>query len=94
MGIRAHITEQTRDTYRGGGVIPLAMPLLLTSSKYSREPIKTEDAKATVKTHPPANTTHPTGKPMPIPKITLFLSWLAFFCLSSTFCKLWILSIP
>lgn len=91
MGIRVHITEQTRDTYRGGGVIPLAMPLLLTSSKYSREPIKTEAAKARVKTHPPANTTPPTGNPMAIPKITLFLSWLAFFCLSSTFCKSWIL---
>lgn len=74
IGIRAQITEQTRDTYRGGGVIPSAIPRLLTSSKYSRAPTKTAAARATVKIHPPANTTPPTESPIPSPKTTLFFN--------------------
>lgn len=81
-GMRAQMTEQTLDTYRGGGVIPSAIPRLLTSSKYSRAPTKTAAARATVKTHPPVNTTPPTKIPMPSPKTTLFFNWL-FFSLSS-----------
>lgn len=76
-GISAQITEHTRDTNRGGGVIPAAIPRLLTSSKYSRAPAKTAAARATVKTHPPASTTPPTQTPMPIPNTTLFFNWLA-----------------
>lgn len=73
-GITAQITEHTRDTYRGGGVIPAVIPRLLTNSKYSRAPTKTAAARAAVKTHPPANTTPPTRIPMPSPNTTLFLS--------------------
>lgn len=69
-----HITEQARDTYRGGGVIPEVMPRLLTSSKYSLEPAKTAAERATVKTHFPANSTPPTDIPMPSPNIILFLN--------------------
>lgn len=76
--MKAHITEQTRDTYRGGGVIPAAIPRLLTNSKYSRAPTKTAAEKQTVKTQPPASTTPPTKIPMPSPKPILFLNWLAF----------------
>ena len=76
-GISAQITEHTRDTNRGGGVIPAAIPRLLTSSRYSRAPAKTAAARATVKTHPPASTTPPTQTPMPIPNTTLFFNWLA-----------------
>lgn len=86
IGIRAQITEQTRDTYRGGGVIPAAIPRLLTSSKYSLAPTNTATARAIVKTHPPANTTPPAETPMPSPKITLFFNWLAFCrCSESVF---------
>jgi hypothetical protein len=74
MGMTAQITEQTRDKYRGGGVIPAVIPRLLTNSKYSREPKKITAAKPTVKTHPPANTTPPTVIPMPSPKTILFFS--------------------
>lgn len=73
-GIRAHITEQDRDTYRGGGVIPEAIPRLLTSSKYSLAPTNTAAASATVKTHPPANTTPPTDIPIASPNTTLFFN--------------------
>lgn len=73
-GMRAQMTEQTLDMYRGGGVIPSAIPRLLTSSKYSRAPTKTAAARATVKTHPPANTTPPTEIPIPSPKTTLFFN--------------------
>lgn len=74
IGIRAQITEQTRDTYRGGGVIPAAIPRLLTNSKYSLAPTKTAAARASVKTHPPANTTPPAEKPIARPKTTLFVN--------------------
>lgn len=74
MGIRVQITEQTRETYRGGGVIPAVIPRLRTNSKYSRAPIKTAAAKATVKIQPPANTTPPAETPMPMPNTILFLS--------------------
>lgn len=40
-GMRAQITEQTRETYLGGGVIPAVIPRLLTNSKYSRAPTNT-----------------------------------------------------
>lgn len=76
--MKAQITEQTRDTYRGGGVIPAVIPRLLTNSKYSRAPTNTTAAKATVKTHPPAKTMPPAEIPIPSPKIILFFSWLAF----------------
>lgn len=76
--------EQTRDTYRGGGVIPAVIPWLLTSSKYSRAPTKTAAAKATVKTQPPANTMPPTEIPMPSPNTILFFSWLALCWCSET----------
>lgn len=96
MGIRAQIMEQTLERYRGGGVIPWAIPLLLTSSKYSRALRRTAAATATVNTHPPANTIPPTDNPIPRPKVTLFLNWLLDFCFwssklesSSTFCNSW-----
>lgn len=82
--MRAHITEQTRDRYRGGGVIPAVIPRLLTNSKYSRAPTKTAAAKATVKTHPPASTIPPKEIPMPSPKTILFFNWLAFCWRSET----------
>lgn len=72
--MNAHITEQTRETYRGGGVIPAVIPRLLTNSKYSRAPRKTAAAKTTVKTHPPAKTAPPTEIPIPSPKTILFLN--------------------
>lgn len=74
-GMRAQITEQTLDTYRGGGVIPAAIPRLLTNPKYSRAPASTAPATAMVNTHPPATTTPPAPNPIPSPKITLLLSW-------------------
>lgn len=74
MGMTAQIIEHTRDTYRGGGVIPAVIPRLLTKSKYSRAPTKTAAARNAVKTHPPANTTPPTEIPMPSPKTILFLN--------------------
>ena len=83
-GITLQITEQARETNRGGGVIPEAMPRLLTSSKYSLEPANTAAERATVKTHSPANTTPPTKTPMPRPKIILFLNWLVFSLCSSS----------
>jgi len=70
----AQIIEHTRDTYRGGGVIPAEIPRLLTKSKYSRAPTKTAAAKNAVKNHPPTNTTPPTEIPMPSPKTILFLN--------------------
>lgn len=76
--MRAQLTEQTCETYRGGGVIPAAIPRLLTNSKYSCAPTKTVAAKATVNTHPPASTTPPTVIPMPSPKTILFFNWLGF----------------
>lgn len=72
--MRAQITEHTRDTYRGGGVIPVAIPLLLTSSKYSREPVKIATDIANVKIHPPAKTTPPTHIPNPSPETTRFFN--------------------
>lgn len=78
IGMIEQITKQTRETYRGGGVIPSVIPRLLTNSKYSRPPKKTAAARNRVKTHPPANTIPPTVIPMPSPKITLFFNWLAF----------------
>ena len=72
--MKAQITEQTRDTYRGGGVIPAVIPRLLTNSKYSRAPVKTTAAKATVNSHPPANTTPPAVNPMPSPNTILFFN--------------------
>lgn len=72
--MREQITEQTRETYRGGGVIPAVIPRLLTNSKYSREPTKMAAAKATVNTHPPANTTAPQLTPIPSPKTILFFN--------------------
>lgn len=74
MGIRAQIREQTRDTYRGGAVIPTVIPRLRTNPKYSRAPAKTAAAKARVNTHPPARTTTPTDIPIPSPKTILFLN--------------------
>ena len=74
MGMKAQITEQIRETYRGGGVIPAVIPRLLTNSKYSRAPTKIHAATATVNTHPPANTTIPPVIPMPIPKTTRFFN--------------------
>lgn len=74
MGIRVQITEQTRETYRGGGVIPAVIPRLRTNSKYSRAPMKTAAEKATVKIQPPANTTPPAETPTPRPNTILFLS--------------------
>lgn len=73
-GIKAQMTEQTRDTYRGGGVIPSVIPRLRTNSKYSRAPAKTTAAMAAAKTHPPAKTIPPAESPIPSPKTTLFLS--------------------
>lgn len=83
-GMRAQITEQTRDTNRGGGVIPAVIPWLLTNSKYSRAPTKTAAATVAVNTHPPANTTMPTDNPIPSPKKILFFNWLAFCWCSET----------
>lgn len=74
IGIRKHIVEQTRDTYRGGGVIPAVIPRLLTNSKYSCEPVKTAAAIAKVKTQPPAKTTPPTEIPIAKPNKTLLLN--------------------
>lgn len=74
IGIREQITEQARETYRGGGVIPEAMPRLLTSSKYSLEPANTAAARPTVKTHDPANTIPPTETPIPSPNTILFFN--------------------
>lgn len=72
--MKAQITEQLRETYRGGGVIPAVIPRLLTNSKYSRAPTKIHAATATVNTHPPVNTTRPTVIPMPSPKMMRFFN--------------------
>lgn len=74
IGMRAQMTEQTLETYRGGGVIPPEIPRLLTNSKYSRAPTKTVAARPIAKIHPPANTTPPTDIPMASPEITRSLS--------------------
>lgn len=74
IGIRAKTIEQTRDTYREGGVIPSAIPQLLTSSKYSLAATKTAAATAIVKTHPPAKTIPPVEIAMPSPETILFFN--------------------
>jgi hypothetical protein len=74
--MEAQITEQTRDTYRGGGVPPPpAVPR--TSSKYTREPARTAAATAAANTQLPATTMPPAPTPMATPTRTLFCSFRA-----------------
>jgi hypothetical protein len=71
--MEAQITEQTRDTYRGGGIPPpSAVPR--TSSKYSREPARMAAATAAANTQPPATTMPPAPTPMATPTSTRFCS--------------------
>ena len=74
----AQMMEHARDTVRGGGVIPSAIPSLLTSLKYSVVAIKTTLAMHVVNHQPPATTAPPIKMPIPVPKITLFCIW--FLC--------------
>jgi hypothetical protein len=51
-GMSAQTAEQTIDTYLGGGVMPVAIPQLLTNSKYSRVPTRIAKDNTAVKIQP------------------------------------------